>query len=180
MPPARELTPGHVVTYPNRQGPASHTARGLVIATLAASIALILAVTIGGWSELAGLRPVNLIWCALYALIAVYVSRWSRGLLPIAIALAALMLAISVAAGTGATGTSWFDRANDAYAPARSMFGGPGLSATTLGVLTLFIAPFQVLVIAIASYAFGQAWNVELEIPVSQTPGASGGAPAAS
>jgi hypothetical protein len=141
-----------------------------VIAVLLASAALIAAVTVGGWSELAGLEAVNLIWCAAYLLIAFYVHRWARGLLPIAVALACLMLAVSLLAGTGATGTSWFDRSHPGYAPPRSMFGGAGLSADLLGVLTLLIAPVQVALIVLAASAFMQAWNVEVEVPDISVP----------
>jgi hypothetical protein len=112
-----------------------------VIAALLLSVGLIVAVTVGGWSALAGLKAVNFIWCAVYLVIAVYVYTWARGPLPIGAALGSLLLAISLLVSIGATGTSWFDRSQPGYAPATSMFGGPGLSANLLGVLTLLIAP---------------------------------------
>ena len=46
---------------------------------LIVSIVLMLALTIGGWSELEGLKPVNFVWCLIYGVIAVYIWRWSRG-----------------------------------------------------------------------------------------------------
>jgi hypothetical protein len=159
-----------VVSYPNRDRPSSRAARALVIAALLVSTGLIAAVTVGGWSELAGLEALNLIWCAAYLLIAFYVHRWARGLLPIAVALACLMLAISLLVGTGATGTSWFDRSHPGYAPPQSLFGGSGLSADLLGVLTLLIAPVQVALIVLAAGAFMQAWNVEVESPAVSLP----------
>ena len=175
---------GATVTYPNRKKGSSKTTRTIIVLLLIASVALILTVTVGGWSELEGLTVLNLIWCVVYALIAYYVVRWARGLLPIAAALAALMLVISILAGIGATGTSWFDRAHPWYAPAQSLFGGSGLGAYTLGVLTLVIAPVQLALILFCARGFSQAWNVEVEVPAAaaaappppETPGAPGAA----
>ena len=105
----------------------------MVVAVLLASVALMLILTIGGWSKLQGLKPVNFVWCLLYLLITVYIFRWSRGLLPIAAAPAILLLIIAVIAGTGLAGTSWSDRNHPGYAAAQSLFGGTGLSPDTLG-----------------------------------------------
>jgi hypothetical protein len=169
MPAVTQLRPGYVVEYPNREKRSSKQTRAAVVALLLVSVALIAAVTVGGWSELAGLEAVNFLWCAAYLVIAVYVSRWARGLLPIAAALASLMLLISLVAATGAAGTSWFDRSNPGYAAARSLFGGAGLSANTLGVLTVLIAPVQLLLIVVAAHGFTQGWNVEVEVPLEQS-----------
>ncbi len=38
-----------------------------------------LILTIGGWSKLAGMKPLNFVWCLLYLMIAVYIWRWARG-----------------------------------------------------------------------------------------------------
>jgi hypothetical protein len=168
MPATSRLRPGYVVSYPNRDKRSSRTTRAAVLATLLASVGLIATVTVGGWSELAGLEALNFAWCVAYLVIAVYIYRWARGPLPIAAALASLMLVISLLAGTGATGTSWFDHSHPGYAPAYSLFGGPGLGANLLGVLTLLIAPVQLLLIVLAAQGFRQAWNVELEVPVDE------------
>ncbi len=166
MPQQRTITPGYTVVYPNREKATSHTTRAIVILLLLASVGLMLIVTIGGWSKLQGMKPVNFVWCIAYLLIAFYIgSRWARGLLPIAAAMAILLLIMAVIAGTGASGTSWFDRSNAGFAGAQSMFGGPGLSSDFLGLLTLLIAPVQVLLIFFAMLGFAQAWNVELEVP---------------
>ncbi|MBV9337112.1 MAG: hypothetical protein JO243_14600, partial [Solirubrobacterales bacterium] len=61
-----------------------------------------------------------------------------------------------------------FDRSHDAFAVAQSPFGGNGLSAKTLGTVTLLIAPVQVLLILFALRAFAQAWNVEQEVPIDE------------
>ena len=166
MPQGRILTPGYVITYPNRQKASSHIVRLIVVVLLLGSAALMLAITVGGWSKLQGLKPVNFIWALIYIIIAFYiVKRWARGLLPIAAALAILLLITAVIAGTGASGTSWFNRSNFGFAPAQSLFGGAGLGANTLGALTVLLIPVQALLIFFAMYGFAQGWNVEVEVP---------------
>jgi hypothetical protein len=93
------------------------------------------------------------------------VLRWARGLLPIAAALAVLLIAIAAIAGLGVGGTSWFDRGHAGYAHAGSMFGGTGLSADTIGTFTLLLIPLELLLAVVAIVGFAQGWNVELEVP---------------
>ena len=170
MPPVRHLPPGYVVHFPNRDKAASKATKSVVVLILLASVALMLIVTIGGWSKLQGLKPVNFVWCLIYLGIAFYVARWARGLLPIAAALAILLLIISLIAGLGAAGTSWFDRNHGDYSAAQSLFGGGGLSPDTLGLVTILIAPVQVLLILFAMRGFSQGWNVEVEVPADSLP----------
>jgi hypothetical protein len=75
---------------------------------------------------------------------------------------------MTVVAGTGASGTSWFDRSQYGFAPAQSMFGGKGLGADFLGVLTVLIIPVQALLIFFTMLGFRQGWNVELEVPIDE------------
>jgi hypothetical protein len=173
MPEGRHLPPGHVVTYPNREKAASRANKAIVVLLLLVSVVLMLAVTIGGWSKLQGLTPVNFVWCFVYIAIAVYVARWARGLLPIAAALAILLLIISVIAGLGGSGTSWFQRNHVDYAPAQSLFGGGGFSPDMIGILVLAIAPVQILLIIFAMQGFSQGWNVEVEKHVDEIGGGS-------
>jgi hypothetical protein len=168
MPQGRTLTPGHKVVYPNRDKAASKATKAIVVLILLVSVALMLIVTIGGWSKLQGLKPVNIAWALIYLIIAFYVARWNRGLLPIAAALAILLLILAVIAGTGASGTSWFDRNHFGFASPHSLFGGKGLSPDVLGTVTLLLAPVQVLLIAFAMYGFSQGWNVEVERPIDE------------
>jgi hypothetical protein len=166
MPQGRTVTPGHVVTYPNRDKASSHVVRLIVVLLLVISAALMLAITFGGWSKLQGLKPVNFVWSVIYLIIAFYIiKRWARGLLPIAAALAILLLITAVIAGTGASGTSWFNRSNFGFAQAQSLFGGTGLGANTLGSLTILLIPVQALLIFFSMFGFAQGWNVELEVP---------------
>lgn len=166
---SRTLTPGYVVTHPNREKPASVTTRAVIVALLLASVALMLIVTIGGWSKLEGMKAVNLFWCLIYLLIAFYVAtRWTRGLLPIAAALAILLLIAAVVAGTGITGTSWFDRNNPGFGAPQTLFGGHGLGPDLLGLLTLLLVPVEALLVFFSMMGFAQAWNVEVEVPMEE------------
>lgn len=165
MAPKRSVTPGYKVVYPNRDKAASKVVKWIVVLILLASVVLMLLLTIGGWSKLQGLKPVNIIWCIVYVLIAIYIARWSRGLLPIAAALAILLLILAVIAGTGVSGTSWFDRNHVGFAAPETPFGGKGLSPDVLGTLTLILAPVQLALIVFAMWGFSQGWNVETEVP---------------
>jgi hypothetical protein len=168
MPPVRNLPPGYTVIHPNRDKATCKVTKAIVVLILLVSIGLMLIVTIGGWSKLQGLKPVNFAWCLVYLLIAVYVWRWTRGLLPIAAALAILLLILSLIAGTGVSGTSWFDRNHFGYAAPQSLFGGNGLGPDLLGTVTLLIVPVQVLLIFFSMRGFAQGWNVELEVPIDE------------
>ncbi|MGH2874216.1 MAG: hypothetical protein ACRDL5_17370 [Solirubrobacteraceae bacterium] len=163
---ARTLTPGYVVVHPNRERAACRLAKLAVVAVLLASAALIMLLTVGGWSKLQGMRPVNFIWAAVYLVFAFYIWRWARGLLPIAAVLAVLLLAFAAIAALGLDGTSWFDR-GAAYAPPRSLFGGGGFSTGLLGTLTVVLVAVEAALAAIAMVAFAQSWNVELEVPAT-------------
>jgi hypothetical protein len=165
----RTITPGYAVVFPNREKAASKLMKTVVAVILLVSVGLLLIVTIGGWSELAGMKPLNFFWCLAYLIIAFYIfARWARGMLPIAAGLAILLLMIALVAGLGLSGTSWFDRDHGGFAAAQSLFGGTGLSAKTIGAITLLIVPVQVLLILFALRAFSQGWNVEQEVPIDE------------
>jgi hypothetical protein len=51
---------------------------------------------------------------------------------------------------------SWFQRT-------KTGFEEPALNANLLGVITLILAPVQILLVAFAMRGFNQGWNVELE-----------------
>ena len=168
MPPVRNLPPGYTVIHPNRDKAVCKATKAIVVLILLVSVGLMLIVTFGGWSKLQGLKPVNFAWSIIYVLFAIYVWRWTRGLLPIAAALAILLLILSLIAGTGVSGTSWFDRNHFGYAAPQSIFGGKGLGPDFLGTLTLLIAPVQVLLIFFSMRGFSQGWNVEVEVPIEE------------
>jgi hypothetical protein len=165
----RTVTPGYTVVFPNREKASSKMMKALVTLILLVSVGLLLIVTIGGWSQLEGMKPLNFFWCIAYLIIAFYIfARWSRGMLPIAAGLAILLLMVALVAGLGLSGTSWFDRNHAGFAHAQSLFGGNGLSADTLGTVTLLIVPVQLLLIIFALQAFAQGWNVEQEVPIEE------------
>jgi hypothetical protein len=166
---SRTLTPGYVVVYPNREKAASKTTRAATVILLLVSVVLMLIVTIGGWSKLEGMKAVNFFWCLAYLVIAYYVgTRWTRGLLPIAAALAILLLIAAVLAGAGITGTSWFDRNSAGFGAPQALFGGKGLGPDLLGLITLLLAPVQALIIFVSMMGFSQAWNVERELSMEE------------
>ena len=123
-----------------------------------------LILTVGGWSKLQGLKPVNFTWCVLYLILAFFVLRWSRGLLPIAAAMAILLLIVAVIAGTGLAGTSWFQRNHQGFAASQSLLGGAGLGDQVLGIVTLLLIPVEIALIVFAMVGFAQGWNVEIEV----------------
>ncbi len=165
MAQVRNVRPGYAVINPNRDKYFCKITRLIVVLILLASVALMLVLTIGGWSKLQGVKPVNFIWSALYLIMAFYILRWSRGLLPIAAGLAILLLIMAVIAGTGVAGTSWFDRQHHGFAPAQSLLGGTGLTDNVLGSVTVLLIPVEVALIVFAVIGFAQGWNVELEVP---------------
>ena len=145
------------VVRPNRDKAASKATKAIVVLLLLVSAALILIVTIGGWSKLAGMQPVDIAYFLVYLIMAFYVARWNRGVLPIAAALAIILGIFAAIAGP-----EWFDRD-------KTGFTDPALPAGVLGLLTLLIVPVQVLLIAFAMRGFQQAWNVEVEVPEGET-----------
>jgi hypothetical protein len=142
---------GVIVTHPNRSKPVARATRATVVLLLLVSAALILIVTIGGWGTLEGDIPILLAWTAVYLLMAFFTARWSRGVLPMAAALALLLLVFAMVAAP-----SWFARNKTGFAE-------PALSAGLLGVITLAMIPVQILLIAFAMRGFSQGWNIELE-----------------
>ena len=65
---------------------------------LLVSVALMLLVTLGGWSKLEELTLLNFVCCLAYLVIAYYVWHWRRGALQIAAGLSILLLMVTVVA----------------------------------------------------------------------------------
>jgi presenilin-like A22 family membrane protease len=140
-----------VIDHPNRRRAASRITQVLVVLLLLVSAALIAVVTIGGWDELQGAKALQIAYIVLDVLMAFLVARWNRGVLPVAAALAIVMLIFALIAGP-----QWFERDKDGFAQ-------PGLDASVLGLVTLLLVPVQALLILAAMSGFRQAWNVEVE-----------------
>ncbi len=152
-----DAQPDFQLVRPNRDKAASKATKAIVMLLLLVSAGLILIVSIGGWSKLAGMQPVNIAYILIYLIMAYYVARWNRGVLPMAAALAILLGIFAAIAGP-----EWFDRD-------KTGFTNPAMPAGVLGLLTLLIVPVQVLLIAFAMRGFQQAWNVEVEVPLGET-----------
>jgi lysylphosphatidylglycerol synthetase-like protein (DUF2156 family) len=139
------------IEHPNREKAASKATKAVVILLLLMSAALVAIVTVGGWDALEGAKAVQVAYLVLYVVIAFYVARWNRGVLPVAAALAIVLMIFAAVAGPG-----WFDRD-------KTGFEDPALDSGLLGLITLLIVPVQLLLIAFAMRGFQQEWNVEVE-----------------
>jgi hypothetical protein len=139
------------VEHPNREKASSKTTRLIVIVLLLASVGLMVIISIGGWDAIEGAKLLQVAYIVIYLVLAFFVARWSRGVLPLAAALAIVLL-IFAAVSTPA----WYAR--DAEG-----FTDPALPAGLLGLLTAILVPVQALLIGFAMRGFQQAWNVEIE-----------------
>ena len=148
-----------IIEHPNREKASSKATKAVVILLLLASAALVLIVTIGGWNVLEGAQIIQVGYIAVYLIMAYYVARWNRGVLPVASALAIVLLIFAAVAAP-----EWFNRD-------KSGFTNPTLDEPILGMITLIIIPVQILLIAFAMRGFQQAWNVEVERYVGDRPG---------
>jgi protein-S-isoprenylcysteine O-methyltransferase Ste14 len=139
------------IHHPNREKAESKATKAIVVLLLIASAALVLIITIGGWSALQGAQGFAFVYAGLNLLFAYYVSRWNRGVLPVAAALAVLYGVLAAISGS-----SWFARDKEGFAD-------PLLDPAMLGLLTFVLVPVQILLTAFAMRAFSQRWNVEVE-----------------
>ncbi len=142
-----------VLTHPNRDKARSKSTKAGVVLLLLVSAALIVAVTAGGWDRLQGAQGVSITYVIITLVMAFFVLRWNRGVLPLAAGLAiifAVIAAVSVPA--------WFARD-------KAGFADPALEPGLLGLLTLVLIAVQCMLILFAVVGFTQAWNVEVEVP---------------
>src|SRR3954470_3921431 len=153
-----------VIERPNRRKASSKITKVLVVLLLLISAGLVLVVTLGGWDVLEGAKALQIAYIALYVLMAVLVARWNRGVLPVAAALAIVLVIFAAIAGP-----QWFERDKQGFAD-------PAIDAGTLGLVTLLIVPVQALLILAAMQGFRQAWNVEVERRPEEDPRGTRGA----
>lgn len=155
-----EVRPGYELWRPNREKASSTTMKAVIAFVLLVSAALLVIITVGGWERLLGtsVAAMTLLWAGLYILFAFLVMRWSRGILPVAAALA-IILAIFAAIAA----PEWFARSKDGL-------DSPALPEDLIGLLTLVVAVVQLLLIAVAVVGFNQEWHVEEERPVGGQP----------
>jgi|SRR5215213_8817296 len=139
------------IRHPNREKSSSQVTKSFVALLLIASAVLVAIVTFGGWNSLQGAYIVSVLYIIVYLVMAYYVMKWVRGVLPLA---AALAVGLAVFAAIAAQG--WFDRAKPDYAD-------PALPPRLLGTLTILTGLVQVILIIAAMIGFTQKWNIEIE-----------------
>ena len=146
------------IEHPNREKTASKATRATVVVLLLVSALLMIVISIGAWDVLVGAKGVQVIYILVYLGIAVMVLRWSRGVLPLAAALAMILLIFAAVSVPG-----WFARDKPGFVD-------PALASDVVGILTALLIPLQLLLIGFAMRGFQQAWNVEVERPVEPPP----------
>ena len=155
MPPKGVAQEGYFIEWPNREKASSKMTKAIVALLLLASAGLMVIITAGGWDTLEGAKALQIAYIILYVAMAMFIFfRWNRGLLPVASALAIILLIFAAVSGP-----QWFDRD-------KTGFDDPTLNEDILGLLTFILVPVQILLIAFAMRGFAQAWNVEVERPI--------------
>jgi presenilin-like A22 family membrane protease len=150
--------PGVRIDHPNRRKASSKLTRVVVVLLLLASAGLVAIISIGGWDAIEGAKPLQVAYIVLYVMLAVFVLRWNRGVLPLIAALAIVLLIFAAVSAP-----EWFDRD-------KAGFTDPALDESILGLLTALLVPVQILLIAFAMSGFRQAWNVEVELRDDEPP----------
>jgi len=156
MPKGIQVREGYEIWHPNQVKAESKTTKAIVAFVLLISAALLVIITLGGWVRLQSTTVglMTIAWAAIYVLFAFLVIRWNRGVLPVAAAMAVLMVIFAaVAAG------AWFARDKPGL-------DSPALPEALLGLLTVIVIPVQALLLIVAMVGFNQAWNVEEERPI--------------
>ena len=146
-PSGREI----VIEHPNRDKGTSKATKAAVLLLLLVSAVLEAVVAVGGWDVLAGMQVPLIALILLNLVMAFFIARWNSGVLPVAAALAMVMLIFAVVSAP-----AWLDRD-------KTGFTDPLLPSGLLGLVTFLIVPIQVLLIAFAMRGFSQRWNVEVE-----------------
>ena len=149
------------IDRPNRRKASSKATKAIVAFLLVVSAVIMIIITVGGWDTLEGAIPLQLAYIGLYLGMAFLVMRWNRGVLPLAAALAIVLLIFAAVSGP-----AWFDRD-------KAGLTDPALDEDILGLLCLILVPVQLLLIAFAMRGFQQAWNVEVERSTDEHHGGS-------
>jgi lysylphosphatidylglycerol synthetase-like protein (DUF2156 family) len=144
-----------VIYHPNQDKASSKATKAIVVLLLIVSAVLTLLITVGGWSNLQGAKIFSIFFIIVFFVMAYYVSKWTRGVLPLA---AGLSVILGVFAAIAAFGTgSWFDRSGDGY-------DHSGLPPDLIGLLCVVLIPVLILLIVFSMRAFSQKWNIEIEM----------------
>jgi lysylphosphatidylglycerol synthetase-like protein (DUF2156 family) len=140
-----------VIEHPNREKAESRATKAVVVALLLLSAVIMAIVTVGGWDALQGAKSLQIAYIVVYVVLAFQIARWRSGLLPVAAALAIVLLIFAAISGP-----QWFARD-------KSGFANPMLDESILGALTVVLVPLQLLLIVFAARGFSQKWSVEIE-----------------
>jgi len=149
---ATQTGSGTYIVHPNREKAVSQATKATVMLLMIAVAVLFLIVTVGGWSSLEGVQIISIAYALVSLLMAFYVARWNRGVLPVAAGLGIIFAIVAVIAGP-----QWFDRDHSGY-------HNPGLPPGLLGLITVIIVPVEFLLIVFSMRGFNQKWNIEVEI----------------
>jgi presenilin-like A22 family membrane protease len=147
-----------VIEHPNREKAESRATKTIVVALLLLSAAIMAIVTVGGWDTLQGAKSLQIAYILVYVVLAFQIARWRSGLLPVAAALAIVLLIFAAISGP-----QWFARDKNG-------FSDPALDESILGLLTVILVPLQVLLIVFAARGFSQKWSVEIEHSAGPAP----------
>src|SRR5215210_6625901 len=153
------------IDRPNRRKASSKATKAIVALLLVVSAAILIIISLGGWGTIEGAKPLQIGYILLYLVMAFLVMRWNRGVLPLAAALAIVLLIFAAVSGP-----AWFDRD-------KTGFTDPALDEDILGLLSLILVPVQILLIAFAMRGFQQGWNVEVERSSDERDERGGGEP---
>src|SRR5919108_2111576 len=123
--------PETALIHPNRDKPESQATKAAVILLLLVSAGLVLIITVGGWSQLQGAQVVSFAYVIVFVVMAFFVSRWNRGVLPVAAAIAILFAVVAAVAGPAG-----FERDKEG-------FDKPPPEPSILRLLTLIFLPIQ-------------------------------------
>jgi hypothetical protein len=143
----------HYVEHPNRDKASSKLTRGMVVLLMLVTAAVVAIISLGGWSVTESAKPLQIVFIVLYLVMAYYVIRWKRGVLPMIAGLAILLGIFGAVAAP-----AWFDRD-------KAGFTSPALPEDVLGLLCALLVPLQAALIVVSMQGFRQAWNVEVERP---------------
>ena len=147
------MADGVVIEHPNRETASSKATRAIVVVLLLVSAGVMVVISVGGWAALEGAKALQALYIVLYAGLALLVARWRRGVLPLAAALAIVLLIFAAVSAPG-----WYARDRDGFAD-------PALASDVLGLLCALLIPLQLLLAAFSLRAFQQRWHVEVERP---------------
>lgn len=139
-----------LIEWPNREKASSKLMRVVVIVALLVSSAMIGIVSIMGWDLMQQAKVAQIVFIVINLIFVIQLVRWSRGVLPMAAGLAAL-----IAIFGGVSISSWYERDAPGYLDA-------SLSAQ-IGFLTIVIVAIQFAVIVLTIIAFTQNWQTEVE-----------------